>query len=304
LTDDERTRETCGGCGADLAFALLTEQPATETEARQEADTSRPHRPRLPVHERPIESRRELMGWCTMRVGLGFLVLGLMLWLVCCLALLFVLGWRDPRIQAESTTLLTTGCTLGALLAAVLVLMGIFVTCAVPESSGAKLWAGLCAVMLVSLLGLQLYQQYVQRQRARDPVYQQRELQRRWERAGVKTNSPGTGSAIGMPDVIDLLTWMQTLLGLLGSAFYLLALRGVARAFGRYVLGRLLAVYLLCSLFVQVSTSLLLFSGLLDPFPPRWILFGLLVPQVPLLLVFLILVDRVRAAVTRAILRE
>ena len=299
LSQQELTDGWCDDCGKRLPTSVarpVAVEPQRGTGWNRLAGTE-------DDEDGPRLSRRQVLGWSTVRTGLIQMFVGLILTLLGLAALLLALltadGFGGSRGEVENILVVAV---VGLAAGAVLNFAGVFLSCAAPAGSGARGWAVAATVLLVLqvLLGSMLFVFVRENDRAFDRNFRFRN---------------GFGQPRGLqfqeppfpPAVLGAISY--TILGTscLGSACFLLFLTAVARHFRRSGLTAHAVVYLVIYLCFSAGVILLTLVSSTGP-PgrrgglPEEVWYGVAGVARALGVWFMVLIGMVRGTITKALL--
>lgn len=295
LSTEEKATGYCPSCGKPLpgstATAAVLPLPRPASRA-----------PSQPAHfeeEEPGVSR-SVLGWGTVRAGLGQTVVGA---IICSLSLLVLYVVRMTAVEGQGTSALPVivlwFCAGSAAVAAVVMLAGVFLGCAAPAESGARAWA-FCAsalLILVFILGGVFTlgrRQLEERQAAIE------------DRAIFVDARPTPVASSWTADEVRMVAYFAGAASVLTQFCYLLFLRAVASFFQRGALALGIVCYLVFNL-LFLAGFVLMATGTVDPdyLPQGTGLLSLFIAIAVALGVWgVVLIGQARGAVTRGILQS
>ena len=290
LSAEQKATGYCPGCGLPLPGVRATDVPPPRPAPRPREQAPR-------VEEEEAGVSRSVLGWGTVRAGLGQTVVGAIL---SALGLLVAYAVGMTATDGGGTSALPVVVLFLALTTAgvgvIVALAGAFLGCAAPQESGARGWAVACSVLLALTFVSGVVFRLGTQERA-DAVQRDIRFGQRVDRV----------APIWGPEELRAIFYLGCGGFLLAQVCYLLFLRAVASFFNRDALALGVACYLAFSLLLSAGTVLFL-TGTLEAgsLPVRGVslLYVLIAVTVTMSVWGVVLVGQVRGAVTRGIVKS
>jgi hypothetical protein len=292
LSAEEKAKGFCPGCGKPLSGSQQAAPPP------RPAPRPLPETPHL--GEETAGVTPSILGWGTVRAGLGQIVVGA---IISSLSALVAYAVKMTAVEGEGTSALPVVvlwfCLGSGLVGVVVMLAGVFLGCGVPEESGARLWAFTASALLILVFIL-------------GGIFLLGELQLRERQEAVERNifvgsRPAPVAPTWTPDEVKMVAYFGCAAVVLAQVCYLLFLRAVASFFHRDGLALGIVCYLVFNLLV-LAGLLLMATGALDlgslPIRGMGPLYLFIALGVTLGVWGVLLVGQVRGAVTRGMLKS